>query len=137
MKLLKTCRVLFLASSIALVAACPARSAAPAPGPVVEPSPVQSDPDPLITADGHFAAARTYQGECMPAGSRGGCYSITLEPDGQFRHMLLDAAVTGTYVIKGDNVDLTPSGSTPPSTMVLSADRATLGDYAYQPAVEP
>ena len=91
--------------------------------------------DPLLTADGHhFAASRTYQGECMPAGSRGGCYSVTLEPDGTFRHWLLDAAVTGTYSIDGDQVALTPNGGAEPSTMTLSADRTKLDDFVYQPA---
>lgn len=92
----------------------------------------------MLTADGkHFAASRTYQGECMPAQSRGGCYSITLEPDGSYRQMLLDAAVTGTYVIEGDQVSLTPGGDMPPATMTLSADRTKLDDYQYQAAPEP
>lgn len=136
-------RVLLLASSLALVAGCPAHTVEPAPTPEVAPPPevvpppVQAGTDPLLTADGHFAVARTYKGECAPAGSRGGCYSITLEPDGHFRHMLLDAAVSGTYVVKGDAVNLTPEGAMPPSSMPLSADRTRLGDYVYQPAIEP
>jgi hypothetical protein len=102
---------------------------APPPAPVTQPTPG----DPMLTADGlHFAASRTYQGECAPAGSRGGCYSITLEPDGAYRQMLLDAAITGTYVITGSMVKFTPSGAAPPSELALSADRTKLGDYVYQ-----
>lgn len=100
------------------------------------PAPGTTEPagDPVLTADGtHFAASRTYQGECAPAGSRGGCYSISLEPDGSYRQVLLDAAITGTYVVSGATVQLTPGGAAPPSTMTLSADRTKLDDYVYQP----
>lgn len=119
-------------SSLALLTACPARSTTP------EPPPTQPGGDPLLTADGrHFAASRTYQGECMPAQSRGGCYSFTFAPDGTYRQMLLDAAVTGTYVISGDQVALTPDGDMPPATMTLSPDRTKLDDYAYQAPTAP
>ena len=94
-------------------------------------------PDPMLTADGqHFAVSRTYQGECAPAGSRGGCYSVSLEPDGSYRHMLLDAPISGTYAIAGDKVNFTPAGAAPPSTMTLSADRTRLDDYVYQPPTQ-
>ena len=96
-----------------------------------EPQPLAHDP--LVDTSGHFVASRTYQGECMPAGSRGGCYSITLEPDGSYHQVLLDATVSGTYAIAGDDVHLTPAGDMPPATMTLSADRSHLGDYVYQP----
>jgi hypothetical protein len=120
----------FALSSTMLLTACPAGSPKPPPTPT-QPS------DPLLTADGqHFAASRTYQGECMPAQSRGGCYSFTFAPDGTYRQMLLDAAVTGTYVIAGDSVSLTPDGDMPPATMTLSSDRTKLDDYTYQ-AVAP
>ncbi|MCE9572257.1 MAG: hypothetical protein K8W52_03805 [Deltaproteobacteria bacterium] len=119
-------RTLLAASLAATTLAC----GSPKAPPVAAQPPAA---DPLVTADGHFAASRTYQGECMPAGSRGGCYSITLEPDGSYRHVLLDAPVTGTYAITGDDVHLTPSGDLPPATMTLSADRSHLGDYVYQP----
>ncbi len=123
-------------ASLAVVAGCPQRSVAPAPPAIEQPAPASSDP--LLTADGlRVSASRTFQGECAPAGSRGGCYSVTLEPDGRFRHMLLDAAITGTYVVEGDLVRLTPDGEAPPSTMRLSADRTRLGDYVHTPAVEP
>lgn len=116
-------------SSVALLTACPSRGADP------KSPPTQPEGDPLLTPDGrHFAASRTYQGECMPAQSRGGCYSFTLSPDGTYRQMLLDAAVTGTYVISGDQVSFTPDGDMPPSTMTLSSDRTKLDDYTYQPA---
>ena len=111
--------------------------AAGCPGPSGKPAVEQPGGDPLLTADGkHFAASRTYQGECMPAGSRGGCYTITLHPDGTYSHMLLDAAMSGTYVIDGDQVTLTPDNDTDVQTMTLSPDRLRLGDYAYQAAAE-
>lgn len=93
----------------------------------------------MLTSDGRwFAAERTYQGECAPAGSRGGCYSITLRPDGSYRHMLLDAPMSGTYVISGNQVTFTPSGPGEAEPMTLSADRSMLGTYVYQapPSIE-
>ncbi|MBK9036519.1 MAG: hypothetical protein IPL61_35605 [Myxococcales bacterium] len=126
-----------LAASIAALAAGCVLTSSKAPPP---PSggPVAPAADPALTADGqHFAASRTYQGECAPPGSRGGCYSVTLEPDGGYRHVLLDAAITGTYVISGSQVQFTPAGSAPPETMTLSADRTRLDDFVYQPADGP
>lgn len=125
-------------AALSLLAGCPARSVAPPPmAPEVNAPPSPTPPastDPLLTADGRrFAAERTYQGECAPPGSRGGCYSITLDPDGRFRHMLLDAAMTGSYEIVGDEVRLTHDGEAPPTTWILSADRTRLGEYVYLP----
>ena len=129
----RTVLAITLGSSLVLAAGCPA-GGGPPPPPVVQPP---TDADPLLTTDGrHFAAVRTYKGECMPAQSRGGCYSVTLQPDGQFRNVLLDAAIIGTYVIDGNAVHLTPSGAAPPSTMTLSADRNRLDDFVYEPSVE-
>ena len=120
-----------LGSGLIAAAGCPVSSGKP----VVQQPPTGGDP--LLTADGkHFAASRTYQGECMPAGSRGGCYSVTLDPDGTYRHMLLDAAMRGTYVIDGDQVTLTPDGDTDVQTMTLSADRLRLGDFVYEAGAE-
>ncbi len=120
--------VLAAAATLSL-AACIVHTKSPPPPPHGE----QPVVDPMLTADGrHFAASRTYQGECAPAGSRGGCYSVDLQPDGSYRHMLLDAPITGTYVIAGDQVNFTPAGAAPPSSMTLSADRTKLDDYVYQ-----
>jgi len=64
--------------------------------------------DGTFTADGkHFAAERIYEGNCAPAGSRGGCYRLTLRPDGTMEYFMLDAGVQGTYVIEGDAVTFT------------------------------
>lgn len=121
---------LFAAALSLSAAACIVHTGKPRPAP----GPTQPAGDPVLSADGtHFAASRTYQGECAPAGSRGGCYSITLEADGSYRQVLLDAAITGTYAISGSTVSLTPGGAAPPSTMTLSPDRTKLDDYVYQP----
>ncbi|MBP8808973.1 MAG: hypothetical protein KBG48_03375 [Kofleriaceae bacterium] len=126
-----------LAAAVALTSACVISSTPPAPPPTTG-GPSTPAGDPMLTPDGRwFAAERTYQGDCAPAGTRGGCYSITLRPDGSFRHMLLDAAVAGTYAIAGAQVTLTPGGDAAPETMTLSADRTKLGDYVLQPAEPP
>lgn len=144
MKLLSSIRLAGLCATLALACGCPGGGSTPVAtggqGQTVSKPPVTQGPadDAALTADGkHFAISRTYRGECMPAGSRGGCYEVTLEADGSFRNMLLDAAIIGTYEINGDQVKLTPSGEAPPSTMTLSADRTKLDDYVYQPRVEP
>lgn len=126
-----------LAATVALAGACPGGGANQGVKSGFVPDP-QPGGDPLLTADGkHFAASRFYKGECMPAGSRGGCYSITLEPDGTYSHMLLDAAMRGTYVIEGDQVNLIPDGDAQRQTLTLSADRTKLGDFTYEPAAAP
>lgn len=90
--------------------------------------------DPALTPDGaHFATARHYQGQCAPAGSRGGCYELDFQPDGSYRQWLLDAAITGTYAIARDTLTLTPSTPAAPATMTLSADKTKLDDYVYVP----
>ena len=71
-----------------------------------------------------------------PAGSRGGCYSVTLDPDGTYRHMMLDAAITGTYQIDGSTVAFKPNGEAQPTTMTLSADRTRLDDFVFQTPVQ-
>ena len=119
-----------LVASLALSAGCPARAVTKPP--VTTPVTQSSD----LTADGkHVAITRLYKGECV--GGRGGCYSVTLEPDGTYRHMLLDAAVTGTYEIASGQVTLTPNGDALPQTMTLSADLTRLDDMVYEPAIEP
>ena len=121
-------------AALALSAGCVLTSTKAPPPPTTVPPPPAADP--MLTADGqHFAAARTYLGECAPAGSRGGCYSVTFAPDGSYSHVLLDAAITGTYVIAGAQVHFTPSGAAPAQTMTLSADRTKLDDFVYQPPV--
>lgn len=139
MKLLSIVGTLaLLGATVTLACACQKPAATTTPGNTVGGGPVTQSGDALLAADGkHFAVSRTYQGECMPAGSRGGCYSVTLDPDGSFRNWLLDAAIIGTYEIEGDLVKLTPTGDAPPSTMTLSADRTKLDDYVYLEPREP
>ena len=68
----------------------------------------------------------------MPAGSRGGCHTVTLRPDGTFTNFLFDAAVQGTYTVEGSSVTLT--GPDPePVVMTLSADRTKLDSLSLKP----
>ena len=65
------------------------------------PAPPAAAVSPTLTADGkHFAADTKYQGECTPAGGRGGCYVLTFHPDGRAEHLLLDATESGTYRVE-------------------------------------
>ena len=59
-----------------------------------------------VTADGRFTKELVYEGECMPAGSRGGCHTVTLRPDGTFTNFLFDAAIQGTYTVEGSGTKL-------------------------------
>lgn len=121
----------------------PPSSTAPAPTAPAPTAPAPTAPAPTapapagtggLTADGrHFAAERVYKGECAPAGSRGGCHTLTLRPDGSYRNWLFDAAIVGTYVIEGDAVVLTPRGPAAPERLALSPDRAKLGTLVLQP----
>lgn len=137
---------LALAASACGAASPPSSGPAPAADPAVVASPpVSTAPaagagsaavtagDGALTVDGrHFAAERVYQGECAPPGTRGGCHTLTLRPDGSFRNWLFDAGLEGSYVIEGDSVVLTPSGAAPPERLTLSADRTRLGDLTLQ-----
>ncbi len=59
-------------------------------------------PAPMLGPSGiHFATERVYMGDCAPAGSRGGCHSITFRPQGTYCNMLYDAAIDGTYKVAG------------------------------------
>lgn len=95
-----------------------------APAPAPAPAPVSS----VLSADGkHFAAERVYEGNCAPAGSRGGCYTLTLRPDGTMTYFMLDAGVEGTYEIQGDKLLLSPSGGNL-EPFTLSSDYARAND---------
>jgi hypothetical protein len=96
------------------------------PTPTEPASPTQNDG--TFTADGrHFAAERVYEGNCAPAGSRGGCYRLTLRPDGSMEYFMLDAAVTGTYEIAGDTLTFTPTDGQA-QQLAISADRTMVGE---------
>ena len=134
----------FFAALLASSACGPAPApASPGPGSgsgsATPPAPVT----PGLTADGkHLATEREFVGPCAPAGSRGGCHSFTLSPDGSYRNMLYDAAITGTYEIKDGAVHLsaaTPEAPTP-DPLTLSADLTRLSDdtneFVYTPATD-
>jgi hypothetical protein len=101
------------------------------PPPATTPPPPTGDV--LLGPDGHHVAReRVYEGDCMPAGTRGGCHTVTLRPDGTYRNFLFDAAMDGTYSIDGAIVSL--KGPDPdPITMTLSADGTKLDSLALKP----
>lgn len=106
------------------------------PGPTTTtatPTPTQGEPIPVLSADGtRVRAERVYVGDCAPVGSRGGCHTITLRPDGTYRNFLYDAAIDGTYVISGGMVKLTASDPTLTEALPLSADGNELGTMKLQ-----
>jgi hypothetical protein len=114
---------------LVLLVACGPKATAPS-------TPVNSDPStpaqtsPLGPDGKHVAAERVYEGRCAPAGSRGGCVTITLRPDGTYRNFLYDAAIDGTYTIVDHTLTLNgPSGN---ETMTFSADWEKLDDLALK-----
>lgn len=114
---------------LALVA-CGAPSA-PTTTPSTTTSP-PSRPD-YLSADGtRFATERVYEGECMPAGTRGGCHTLTLRPDGTARNFLFDAAMDGTYSIQGSTVTFVGTDPEMREELPLSADGKTLGSLTLK-----
>ncbi len=97
-------------------------------------SPATSSLASLLTPDGrHFATERIYEGNCAPAGSRGGCHTITLRPDGTYRNFLYDAAIDGSYVISGSTVKLTGSDPSMTEELALAPDGSQLGELPLKP----
>ncbi len=113
--------------AILAVAACGSPTSAPPTTPPPPPA------DVLLGPDGHHVAReRVYEGDCMPQGTRGGCHTVTLRPDGSYRNFLFDAAMDGTYTIDGATVSL--KGPDPePITMTLSADGTKLDTLVLKP----
>jgi hypothetical protein len=101
--------------------------------PMPAPPPPPPAGDGLLGPDGHHVAKeRVYEGDCMPAGTRGGCHTVTLRPDGTYRNFLFDAGMDGTYSI--DNSVVSLKGPDPePITMTLSADGTKLDSLALKP----
>lgn len=145
-------RISLLLLTLCGVAACstPATIPAPATSTAIPPSasapatpPASSAGLPVVTAtkpglavDGkHFAAEVMFEGECMPAGSRGGCYRFVFSPDGRARHLLLDAWDTGTYRIEGDAIIYRSAAPGSQDDRMESTDgfRTLSGGYRYMP----
>lgn len=125
-------RSMSLASLVLALAACgqPPAATSVATTPT---APAPAPPAGLLSPDGtRFATETIYQGECAPAGSRGGCHTLTLRPDGTFRNFLFDAALDGTYTIAGAAVTLVPSDPAMTETLTLSADGTKLGELTLQ-----
>lgn len=97
-------------------------------------TPPPAEPAAYLSADGtHFAAERVYEGDCMPAGTRGGCHTITFRPDGSYRNFLFDAAMEGTYTIAGSTVNLAASDPAMNQALTLSADGTKLDTLTFKP----
>ncbi len=103
---------------VVLLAACGSKAATPS-NTAVDP-PAQTAPSPLGMDGKHVAAERVYEGRCAPPGSRGGCFSITLRPDGTYKNFLYDAAIEGTYSISDHT--LTLEGPSASEHMTFSPD---------------
>lgn len=101
---------LLLLLALAGPTACSSAATTPAgaispQAPSTVPPPGGASTAPAVAADGkHFVAEVEYLGECMPGGSRGGCYRFAFSPDGHARHLLLDAWDEGTYRIEGNTI---------------------------------
>ncbi|MBA3820634.1 MAG: hypothetical protein H0X17_17210 [Deltaproteobacteria bacterium] len=121
--------------SLGLATACGGTSAPPtSTTPATPTAPATSPLSGLLTPDGrHVASERVYEGNCAPAGSRGGCHAITLRPDGTYRNFLYDAAIDGTYVISGTTVKLTGSDPSMTEELALAADGSRLGELPLKP----
>lgn len=113
--------------ALLFTAAC---GGSPSPQPTTTPLPPPPTTQP---ADPHHVTAETtYEGDCMPAGSRGGCHTVTLRTDGTYRNFLFDAVMEGTYSIDGDV--LTMNGpSNEPIKMTFSEDRSKLDNLVLKP----
>ena len=113
---------------IACLASCGGASKATAPS-VPAPTPT---PDYLSSDGTRVRAERVYEGDCMPAGTRGGCHTITLRPDGSYRNFLFDAAVEGSYVITGSIVKVTATEPAMTEELELSPDGTKLGSLTLK-----
>ena len=128
-----TLRALLMCLLIGCAPAAPAASGSPPPPePVAVPAAPPAPPAAPATQARHFETERVYEGNCAPAGTRGGCYRLTLRPDGTMAYLMLDAAVKGTYVIDGDTITITMApGET--QQFALSADRTMAGELKLKP----
>lgn len=116
---------------LAVLVACAPQTTTPSTS-VADPpppsTPAQTSP---LSADGtHFASERVYEGRCAPAGSRGGCVTITLRPDGTYRNFQYDMAIDGTYTISDHTLNMT--GPDPSEPMTFSPDYEKLDDLTLK-----
>lgn len=127
-------KTIFAALSVLALACSPSTSA-----PVASASGSTAAAPPPATGAAPAAGRldATFTGECMPQGSRGGCYSLTLRGDGTFTEVLLDASQSGTYEIKGNTLVLTyPKGAREPQTLTTSDGWKTLSN-GYKKTATP
>jgi hypothetical protein len=112
---------------LVLLVACGPKATTPSTPVGNSSAPSSPAPASPLTPDGkHFATERVYEGRCAPAGSRGGCLTFTLRPDGTYQNILYDAAIDGTYTIADHTATLVgPSGT---QQMTLSPDYDKLDD---------
>ena len=95
--------------------------------------PIQPGRPSLFVVGGkHFAEVRVYEGNCAPPGSRGGCVTITLRPDGTYRNFQYDMAIDGTYTIADGKVTLTGPEPGMVEEMTLSPDGKKLDELTLK-----
>jgi hypothetical protein len=106
------------------LAACGSSSGTPTTPSTPTTTPTPTESDSVLSADGtRVSTERVYEGDCMPAGSRGGCHTITLRPDGTYRNFLFDAAMS---------VKMTASDPGMVEELPLSADGSKLGTLSLK-----
>jgi hypothetical protein len=126
--------IVMLATGCSAGSGAPRTSEAVTPSQPGRPSSGEDTATPSPSPEGSFVTEdMVYQGTCAPPGSRGGCHSITLHPDGRYTEWLYDAATGGTYTIDGDTVTLTASTPEMSRTLTFSADRSQLGELTRKP----
>ncbi len=85
------------------------------------------------TQNGHFAEPVTYRGGCSygPKGD-GGCFTLTLLPDGGGSHVRIDVPVPVRYQVEGNTLTLWEDGKK--VEQLVSADGLlTFGMYRFAP----
>jgi hypothetical protein len=101
-----------------------------------EPRKVDAPPPPPVTASRSDAPALvthsvplSYKGGCAPAGSREGCYVLTVEPSGKANLLLHDAGVAGSLKKNGSTWIFTPDGKARPVTFTVKDQRHLDSEY--------
>lgn len=115
---------------VILLVGCGPKTTTPSNTAVDPPASAPEAPSIVGPGGKHVAAERAYEGRCAPPGTRGGCITITLRPDGTYKNFLYDAAIEGTYTISDHT--LTLEGPSASEHMTFSADYEKLDDLTLK-----